>query len=75
MKLDKKQLRWRQLAQEEREMRGKFQTIIDTSTDTVSSHAPHHVEENMVENHSRRRLGNFRRRTKPHALSEKHVSA
>ena len=49
-------------------MEGKIQTTIDTSPDTISSHAPHQVEENMPENHSTRR-------SKPHALSETRVSA
>ena len=52
----------------------KIQTTIDTSPETMLPHAPLHVEENMSENHSRRRLGIFGRRMKPHAPSEKHVS-
>ena len=68
-----KQLRWRQLAKEEREMRAKFKTTIDTSMDTISLYAQHHVEENMLENHSRHRLGVLGSRSKPHGLSKRHV--
>ena len=52
----------------------KIQTTIDTSPDIILPHAPPHVEENMPENHSRRRLGFFERRMKPHASTAKRVS-
>ena len=52
----------------------KIQRTIDTYADIILTHAPPHVEENMPENHSRRRWGIFGRRMKPHAQSEKRVS-
>ena len=58
---------WRR---QEREIRGEIQTTIDTSPDTLWSHAPHHVEENMPEKHSRRLLVIFGRRVKQHAPLE-----
>ena len=52
----------------------KIQRTIDTYPDIILIRAPPHVEENMPENHSRRWLGIFGRRMKPHAPSEKRVS-
>ena len=54
-------------------MGGKIQTAIDTYPDIITQHAPPHVEEYMPENHSRRRLGVFRRRMAPHAPSDERV--
>ena len=51
----------------------KIQTTIDTYTDIIFQHAPPHVEGNMAENHSRRRLGFFGRRRTPHAPTEKRM--
>ena len=59
---------------QEREIVGS-QTTIDTSPHIVVAHAPHQVEENMLENHSRGRLGFFARRSKPHVPSETRVFA
>ena len=56
-------------------MGGGIQTTIDTSPDTIVLHAPPQVEENMPENHSRRRLVIYRRLRTPHAPSEERVSA
>ena len=63
---------WRR---QEREIGGEIQTTIDTSPDTITQHAPPHVEEHMPENHSRRRLGVFRCLMTPHAPFEERVSA
>ena len=52
----------------------KIQTTIDTSPASRWTHAPPHVEENMSENHSRRRLSFFGRRMQPHAPTEERVS-
>ena len=52
----------------------KIQTTIETSPDIILLHAPPHVEENILENHSRRRLGIFGRRMRVHAPLEKRVS-
>ena len=52
----------------------RIQTTIDTHTDIIFQHAPPHLEENMPENHSRRRLDFFGRRITPHAPIEKRVS-
>ena len=62
---------WRR---QERETGGEIQTTIDTSPETLGIHAPHQVEENMPENHSRRRLVIFGRRMKPYAPPKKCVS-
>ena len=52
---------------------GGILTTIDTYPDTIVSHEPPHMEENMSENHFRHRLGIFRRRIRPHASSETRV--
>ena len=76
MKFEKNQLSWRHLAQAgERNWGGGVLTTIDTYPDTKVPHAPPHMEENMPENHSRRRLSIFGRWSRPHASSETHVSA
>ena len=66
MNFDEKQPIWRQLAQAGERNWGEIQTTIDTSPKTLGIHASYQVEENMSENHSRRRLVIFGRRMKPH---------
>ena len=75
MKFDKKQFSWRHLHKQEREIREGIQTTIDTSLDTIVPHAPYQVEENMPENHFRRRMGIFRRWSRLHVTSETRVRA
>ena len=58
-----------------REKRGEnFQTTITPSTTTVWLHAPHLWQEDIDENHSRRRLGIFGRWNTPHAPPEQRVN-
>ena len=75
MKFCKKQLHWRQLAQAGERNYGRIQTTIDMSLDNIVSHAPFQVEKNMHENHFRRWLGIFGRRSQAHASSETRVIA
>ena len=62
---------WRR---QEREIWEGIQTTIDTSPDIIVPHVPPQEEENMPENHSRRRLGISGCRMNPHAPPEKRVS-
>ena len=74
LNFDKKQLSWRHVAQAGEWKWGGIQTTIDTYRDIIVPHSPHHVEENMPEKRSRRRLVIFGRRMKQHAPLEKRAS-